>query len=145
MADITNAASSVRPLPQYISRRFDCGGSIYAGQPVYIAADGDVEMADAGGTLTGQAIGMMVADNAGGTLATSGDRVDVVLFGAVAGFSSLTPGLKLFVSATAGGLTQDVPAVGSLVCDFGIALDASTILVNPVRTANEDPYTVKAS
>jgi hypothetical protein len=145
MADITNAASSVRPLPVYISRRFDAGGSIYAGQPVYIAADGDVEMADAGGTLTGQAIGMMIADNDGGTLAVSGDRVDVILFGPVTGFSSLTPGLKLFVSATAGGLTQDVPAVGSLVCDFGIALDASTILVNPIRTANEDPYTVKAS
>lgn len=145
MADITNAASGVRPLPNYISRRFDAGGSIYVGQPVYVAADGDVEMADAGGTLTGQAIGMAIADNDGGTLAVAGDRVDVLLFGAVTGFSSLTPGLKMFVSATAGGLTQDVPAVGSLVCDFGIALDASTILVNPVRTANEDPYTVKAS
>ena len=143
MADITNAASTARPLPVYISRRFDAGGSIYAGQPVYIAADGDVEMANAGGTLTGQAIGMMVADNAGGTLATSGDRVDVVLFGPVTGFTSLTPGLTLFVSATAGGLTQDAPVNGSLVCDFGIALDATTILVNPVRSANEDPYTAK--
>jgi len=145
MADITNAASSVRPLPGYFARRLDAGGSIYAGQPVYIAADGDIEAADAGGTLTGQAIGMAVADNDGGTLFVAGDRVDVVMFGAVTGFASLTPGLKLFVSATAGGLTQDVPAVGSLVCDFGIALDASTIMVNPVRTANEDPYTVKAS
>lgn len=145
MADITNAAGNIRPLPVYMARRFDAGGTLYTGQPVYVDSSGDVQMADAGGTLTGQAIGIMVADNEGGTIATSGQRVDVVMFGPVTGWSSLTPGLKVFVSATAGGMTQDVPAVGSLVCDMGIAIDASTIFVNPVRTANEDPYTVKAS
>jgi hypothetical protein len=143
MADVSFTATDVRPLPQYVSRRFDAGGSIYAGQAVYIAADGDVERADADGSLTAQAIGIMVADNDGGTLAVSGDRVDVVVFGPVTGYSSLTPGLIVFASATAGGMTQDAPDNGTFVVPVGLAYDASTIMVNPVWSASEDPYVAK--
>lgn len=139
---VSYTATDVRPLPQYISRRFDAGGSIYAGQAVYVAADGDVERADCdAGSLEAQAIGIAVADNDGGTLFTSGDRVDVVVFGPVTGYSSLTPGLLLFVSTTAGAMEATTPDDGSHVVPVGLCIDSTTILVNPSRPT---PYVVKA-
>jgi len=142
MADVTVTAGDVRPLPGAFARRFDAGGTIYTGQAVYIAADGDVEQADAdAGSLQAQAIGICVADNTGATIATSGDRVDVVVFGPVTGYSSMTPGLLVFASTSAGGLVQGTPAAGSHVVPVGIAFDASTIFVNPARPT---PYVVKA-
>jgi len=142
MADVTVTAGDVRPLPGYLSQRFDAGGTIYTGQSVYIASDGDVEQSDAdAGSLEAQSVGIMIADNTGATIATSGDRVDVAVFGPVTGFSSMTPGALVFASTTAGGMVQGTPDVGSHVVPVGIAFNANTIFVNPSRTA---PYVVKA-
>jgi len=142
MADVTVTAGDVRPLPGFVSRRFDAGGTIYTGQSVYIAADGDVVQSDAdAGSLEAQSIGIFVADNTGATIATDGDRVDVVVFGPVTGYSSMTPGALVFASTSAGGLVQGTPDAGSHVVPVGIAFDAATIFVNPSRTA---PYVVKA-
>ena len=142
MADITVTAGDVRALPGYVARRFDAGGTIYTGQSVYIAADGDVEQSDAdAGSLQAQSIGIMVADNTGATVATSGDRVDVVVFGCVTGYSSMTPGALVFASTSAGGLVQGTPDAGSHVVPIGWAKDANTIFVNPSRPT---PYVVKA-
>ena len=142
MADVTVTAGDVRPLPGAVVRRFDAGGTLYTGQGCYIAADGDVERSDAdSSSLTAQAIGIFVADNTGATIATAGDRVDVVMFGAVTGYSSMTPGALVFASTSAGGLVQGTPSAGSHVVPIGIALDASTIFVNPSRPT---PYVVKA-
>jgi len=145
MADITVTAGDVRPLPGFFSRRFDAGGTIYVGQSVYIAADGDVEQSDSdAGSLQAQSIGIMVAnvDNYGGTVAVPGDHVDVVMFGPVVGYSSMTPGALVFASTSAGGLVQGTPDSGSHVVPVGIAIDASTLFVNPMRPT---PYVVKAS
>lgn len=144
MADVTVTAGNVRPLPGYVSRRFDAGGTIYVGQSVYVAADGDVERSDSdAGSLEAQSIGIMVAnvDNYGGTVAVSGDHVDVVLFGPVTGYSSMTPGALVFASTSAGGLVQGTPDAGSHVVPVGLALDAGTIFVNPSRPT---PYVVKS-
>jgi len=123
-------------------RRFDAGGTIYTGQSVYIAADGDVEQSDCdAGSLEAQSIGVMIADNTGATVATSGDRVDVAMVGPITGFSSMTPGALVFASTTAGGLTQGTPDVGSHVVPVGMALSASILFVNPSRPT---PYVVKA-
>jgi hypothetical protein len=133
MADITITATDVRPLPGAAVRRFDAGGTCYAGEAVYIADDGDVERADADGSLSVIAIGIVVADNDGGTAFASGDRVDVVTHGPVTGYSSLTPGLPQYVSGTAGQMTQ-TPAdlgAGTYEAIVGMAEAASIIYVNP--------------
>ena len=142
MADVTVTAGDVRPLPGYLSQRFDAGGTIYTGQSVYIAADGNVEQSDCdAGSLEAQSIGIMVADNTGATIATSGDRVDVVMFGPVTGYSSMTPGALVFASTTAGALVQGTPSAGSHVVPVGMAINANTIFINPSRPT---PYVVKA-
>jgi len=58
MADITIMASDVRPLPGAVVRRFTVGGTMYAGEAVCVAADGNVERADANDSLQALAKGM---------------------------------------------------------------------------------------
>ena len=136
MSDISYTATSVRPIQGYVSRRFNAGGSIYAGQGVYVDSGGSVQASDCdAGSLEALAIGVMIADNDGGTLATSGDVVDVVVFGCVTGYSSMTPGALVFASTTAGGLVQGTPSAGSYVVPVGIAFDASTLFVNPCHSS----------
>jgi hypothetical protein len=59
---------------------------------------------------------------------SSGERVDVVTHGPVAGFSSLTPGGLVFVSDTAGGLDTATGTKGLVV---GVAESASVVFVRP--------------
>ena len=143
MADITFTASDVRPLPGYRSRRIESGDTIYTGEGVYIDSNGDGKSTAAGDSLTACAYGICAAVqvDGGGTVAADGVMMDVVYSGAVTGFSSMTPGLPVFVSATAGLLTQDTPAAGSYVFMIGIAESASIILVNPSYAT---PLVVKA-
>ena len=143
MANISFTASDVRPLPGYKSRRIESGGTIYTGEGVYIDSSGEGQSTAAADSLTACAYGICAAAqvDAGGTVAADGVMMDVVYSGAVTGFSSMTPGLPVFVSATAGLLTQDTPAAGSYVFMIGIAESASIILVNPSYAT---PLVVKA-
>lgn len=133
MADITITATSVRPLPGAVVRRFDAGGTMYVGEAVYVAADGDVERADANDSLQAHVKGIVVADNDGGTAISAGDRVDVVCFGPVTGYSSLTPGLPMYVSANAGQMTQTPGDLGGGTYEgiVGANETAAIIFVNP--------------
>lgn len=127
MADLTVTAKSVRPLPSSIVREFTAGGSGNVGDIVYVDANGKVQQtdADAAGTLV--AIGVVVAVGSyGATAFVSGDPVSVVIFGAVCGFSGLTPGSKVYVSNTAGKLAD---AAGTNTRVMGLAIGADTILV----------------
>jgi len=143
MADISFTASDVRPLPGYRSRRVESGGTIYTGEGVYVDSSGEGQSTASGGSLTAAAYGICAAAqvDGGGTVAADGVMMDVVYSGAVTGYSSMTPGLPVFVSATAGLLTQDTPDAGSYVCMIGIAESASIILVNPSYAT---PLVVKA-
>jgi len=129
MAAIAWTAADIRPLAGATVRRFDAGGTITIGAPVYIAGDGDVEIADgsAVGTLLGFA-GLAVATPDGGTSVAAGERVDVVVHGPVAGFTSLTPGGLVFVSDTGGGLDT---AVGTKDLLVGVAESAAVVFVRP--------------
>lgn len=131
MSTITCTASSVRPLPGYKSRRVESGGTIYAGEGVYIDSSGEGQSTASADSLTACAYGLCVSVEDGGTVAADGIEMDVVYNGAVTGYSSMTPGLPVFVAATAGLLTQDTPDAGSYVFMIGIAESASIILVNP--------------
>lgn len=111
MADVTVTAGKVVPLGNAIVRRKNAGGTVGAGKAVYIASDGDVEHADANTLAPSQARGLVVSNGTGGTSFAAGERVDVVTHGPVAGFSGMTPGAALYVSAeNPGGLTHTPPA-----------------------------------
>lgn len=129
MAAITVTAADVRPLSGAVIRRFDAGGTVNMGAPVYLASDGDVEHADASAVSTlVPTLGIAVSTPDGGTSASAGERVDVVVFGPVAGFSSLTPGGLVYVSDTAGGLDT---AAGTKDFIVGYAESATTVFVQP--------------
>jgi len=130
MATISFTASDVRPLPGYRSRRVESGGTIYTGEGVYVDSSGEGQSTAAAGSLTACAYGICAAVEDGGTVAADGINMDIVYSGAVTGYSSMTPGLPVFVAATAGLLTQDTPVAGSYVYMVGIAESASIILVN---------------
>jgi hypothetical protein len=129
MSAISWTAGDVRPLAGAVVRRFDAGGTITIGAPVYIAADGDVEVADGSAVATTLGcLGLAVATPDGGTSVSANERVDVVTHGPVAGFSSLTPGSLVFVSDTGGGLDTATGTKGLVV---GVAESASVVFVRP--------------
>lgn len=132
MAAITVTAADVRPLNGAVVRRYNAGATVTPGDAVYIASDGDVEEADADAEASTMAIGIVIADGTGAVSFAAGTRVDVVVFGPVTGFSSMTPGGNVYVSVTAGALDQTAPtASGDFVNAIGYAESASTIFVNP--------------
>lgn len=129
MAAISFTAADVRPLSGASVRRFDAGGTIGIGSPVYIASDGDVEVADGSAVNTTLGtIGLAVATPDGGTSVSTSERVDVVTHGPVAGFSSLTPGGLVFVSDTGGGLDT---ASGTKGLVIGLAESDTIVFVRP--------------
>jgi len=136
MAAITVTAADVRPLPGSIVRRFDAGGSLTAGQAVYIASDGDVEAADADAEASSQARGIVCADCDGGTSYSANDKVDVVVLGPVGGFSSMAEGEPVYVSTTAGSVDQTAPASsGDYPFVVGYAESTAILFVMPQAAA----------
>jgi hypothetical protein len=130
MAAITFTAADVRPLAGAKIRRFDAGGTVGMGKPVYIAADGDVELCkgDLVATTLGT-IGLAVATPDGGTSASANERVDVAVYGPVAGFTSLTPGSLVWLSdTTTGGMDTTENTAGLVV---GVAESATVVFVRP--------------
>lgn len=133
MADVTVTAADVRPLPGSVVRRFNAGGSLNAGEAVYIAADGDVEQADANASASSRIIGIVVGGPDGKTSFSAGDRVDVVVFGPVAGFSGLAEEDLLFASTTAGALADAAPggASGDYIWVAGYPQSPTIAFINP--------------
>lgn len=127
--EITVTVADVRPLLGAIVRRKTAGGTFYAGDAVYIAADGDVEAADGSaiGTVLGT-FGVAVADADGSTTFSAGDAVDVVILGPVTGFSSMTPGAVVYVSDTVGRLST---VAGTKSVIVGQSESAVTVNVRP--------------
>ena len=113
MASVTVTAADVRPLPGAIVRRYEAGATMTPGDLVYVASDGQVELADIDGAASAQAIGIVVAGPDGKTSFSTGEQVDVVVFGPVAGFSSLTPGALHYGSVTAGDIETAAPSGSS--------------------------------
>lgn len=133
MTALTVTAADVRPLAGATVRRFTAGGTINIGDVVYIAADGDVEQTNGGAIgTTLSAIGIAVSTPDGGTSAAAGERVDVVVHGPVAGFSSLTPGAVGYVSDTAGKVDT---ATGTKKFILGLAESDTVFFVRPQISA----------
>ena len=104
MAAITVTNKQVRPLDGSVVRQFIANGAISFGEAVTLrTADGRVqETANASAKCIG--IAVSGSGGAGRTGVVAGESVGVVVFGPVAGFSSMTPGARAFLAATAGGL-----------------------------------------
>lgn len=136
MADIVATIANVL-LPnerQNIIIRGVAGGTILPGEPVYLDGTNGWKKGDADAAASGQIRG--IAISSGGALTyASGESLDIVVYGPVSGFASMTPGAAVFVSTTAGSMDQTAPAAGG---DFpfavGWAMTAGVIFVDPQVT-----------
>ena len=132
MGDISlSSRADVRPLPGALCRRFDCGGTVLAGYPVYLDTDGDVNAADAVTFTHDAVIGIAVADSDGGTAFADGDRIDVCVGGPLAGFSSLGEGSFIYTSANPGSLATANAGSGNYKFIVGQAHASTIIFVRP--------------
>ena len=142
MSDISVTAASVK-LPndnEVIKIRGIAGATLTPGQPVYLDGTNGWKPADADAAASGMARGLVLGDGYGGTSFASGAVVDIVCYGRVTGYASMTPGGNVYVSLNAGALTQTAPPdSGDFIFAIGWAESASTIFVQPqitVPTAN---------
>jgi hypothetical protein len=134
MADVTVTKTSVRPLENAnINSRHTAGEALTLGDAVYLKSDGKWWQTDASvaGTASDVLIGVVVAGSSSPDTTNDGDvaageLIDVVVWGGVEGFSSLTPGAILYLSDNA-GLIAD--AVGTVTRRIGYADRASNIQV----------------
>ena len=136
MAQIAPTAADVRPLEGAIMRKASAGEALTVGDAVYVSgASGNIPaVSKAVGTAvaTANIMGVVVAgapEKNGSTSIASGDVVDVVVFGPVAGFSG-TAGGFVWVSDTAG---QIADAVGTKSTIAGFMETAATLFVRPMQ------------
>jgi hypothetical protein len=114
----------------YSSFTNDNAGTISAGQIVYIKTNGHVDLASNTNASNLFQIGIVkdatIATTASGKI-TVGEGVQV------GGFSSLTPGAPVYVSNTAGAVTQSTAGftAGQFLYQVGYALTATTIVFEP--------------
>jgi hypothetical protein len=119
----------VRPLAGAIIRRGEAGGTIEAGELVYLDGTSGYKVTDGTGASSSAARGVMVSPQD----AADGDIIDIVEFGPVEGYAAMTPGALHFVSDTAG----EVETVsGSNTKRVGWALSATVLFVNPAMPAD---------
>ncbi len=138
MTDLTLIQADVRPAVKAIVRPYKLGGSADVGDAVFVAADGDVEVANADTAEDARAIGVVVSVGAYGALAgIVGDMVDVCVFGAIFGFAGITPGDLIYTSVNDGKLADAVPAATNFKWAIGrgevdnLGTGAYMIFINP--------------
>lgn len=109
------------------------GASLVWGDVVYIATDGQVELADADATSTMPAMGIAL-----GTYSV-GNAANILVYGFVTETDwNWTTGNLLYVSTTTGDFTATAPSGNAdVVQAVGLAVNADTILFNPSLTMVE--------
>lgn len=114
-----------------LTRVFD--SAAVAGQPVFITAAGNADLASAAALSTSLVIGLTAtttAAAASGGVVCHG-RLTLTDWIAVTGSSSLTPGARYFLAVAAGQLTSTAPTtIGQIVMQVGIAVNATTLDVH---------------
>ena len=135
MASVTLTVASIKPLNGAIVRRGTAGATLTPGMFVYLDGTNGWKAADADALASAQGRGVVVSDGVGSVSFASGVVVDIVTYGPVAGFASMTPGGAVFNSVTAGDLDQSAPALsGDYPFAAGWAESASVLFVNPQIT-----------
>lgn len=134
MTALTVTQAQVRPLLGSVVKPFVANEAIDVGEAVYMASTGKVALADADAAGTARVIGIVVAVGAYGKLSAAADEaVDVLLYGPLEGFSSLTPGAQFFASVTPGEIEDTAPAgaSGDFRWIIGWAMSATSLFVDP--------------
>jgi hypothetical protein len=134
MADVTVTKIDVRPLNGSVTLNKPAGEATEIGEVVYMESDGDVNLADADAEASARVIGICVSTPQTGVVdAVAGDRLDITVFGPVAGFTSLTPGAQYFASTNPGKIGDTAPAgsSGDFKWIIGWAVDAETLFIDP--------------
>lgn len=108
----------------------DSGSTVTAGQIVHIKANGFFTLASKAVTTNEFALGIVqaasIANTASGAVVTTQGFTQ-------SGFSGLTPGAPVYLSGTAGGVTQSTAGftTGEFLYRVGHALSATTIVFDP--------------
>jgi hypothetical protein len=124
MADLVLSATNIRPLDGAHTRQYQTSAAAELGEAVTHLETGYVEKtAGASAKFRGVIVSGSGKDSAG--VVASGEDVGVCIFGPVSGFSGLTPGTLVYLSATAGNLAD----TGSIV--VGYVENATTIFIMP--------------
>jgi len=122
LAAITRTKADARPTNDYQSIEITMDVVVEAGQLVYVKSNGRGALANAGAAGTMNAIGVATMDCA------IGRAVALVTLGKFGGWSGMTPGAKVFASATPGEIDT---AAGTVSQRIGTALSATDIYVHP--------------
>jgi hypothetical protein len=112
----------VKPLGGCIIRRKQAGGTVEAGEAVYLDSAGKVQVTAANAVATNYAYGMSLQD------AASGDWIDVVLHGPVECATGGTAGAIVYTSDTAGEFAE---TAGTKTTILGVMESATTLFLRP--------------
>lgn len=132
--EIALTAADIRPLRGAQVVRAIAGEALTFGQAVYVSSySGDqpvVSKADGSAVATANPLGIVVAPSVAlaGSSVASGEACDVVTFGPVGGFNSMTSGGTVWVHDTAGTLSS---AVGTKSGVVGFSLTPTIVFVRP--------------
>jgi hypothetical protein len=128
-----SGAGSTLQAIYYSSLINDNAGTITVGQTVYLKSNGHVDLA--GNTTSNLDQGELGIVQDATILTTIAGNITVRPGAIVGGYSGLTPGAQVYVGATAGSITQTVPAYASGTCVYSIgrALSATQIIYDPMH------------
>lgn len=121
-ADLTITAASVAKSTGAVTSTGEAGATITAGQAVYLASDGQLELADADAVLTAECVGIALHG------ASTGQPLTYQRGGRISIGATTTVGQIYVVSTTAGGIApySDL-ASGDFPTIIGMAPTTSTI------------------
>lgn len=123
MADLVVVATNVKPGASAVTKRAIAGEAITAGQGVFIAVDGQIELAEKDLTAAdAAAVGISLND------AAVDQPVEYAITGDVNMGAILAVGQTYIVGAAAGGIAPEADAaVGNFTTVLGIATTASNL------------------
>lgn len=130
--EVTVTAADVRPLGEALIRRAIAAHALAFGDPVYISSySGNlpvVSKTSGNAVATANPFGVVVSGGLANTTIAANEAVDVVVLGAVTGFSGMTSGSTIWVSDTTGRLSSVVGTKSGVV---GVAESPATVFVRP--------------
>lgn len=123
MTDISVTAASVQPGAGAITKRGICGEAISAGQSVFEAADGDIELCENDQTVVEAASrGISLNDGA------AGQPIEYQTDGEITFNAVLAAGAVYIVGAAPGGIAPEADAVsGEFVTVLGVGLSTTSM------------------
>lgn len=130
--EVTVVTTDVRPLGGALIRRAIAYHALALGDVVYISSySGNlpvVSKASANAGSTANPFGVVVAGALASTTIAANEAVDIVVLGAVTGYTGMTSGNTIWVSNTTGRLSS---VVGTSSAVVGVAESPATVFVRP--------------